>query len=60
MGTRNDMVNMINFIRTSGIKPHIGGVYPMADAATAFRDMIEGSRKGKLVLAAEGRRRGAQ
>lgn len=60
MGTRSDMMTMINFIGTSGIKPQIGGVYPMADAATAFRDMIDGSRKGKLVLAAEGSQRSAQ
>jgi len=50
MGTREDMVNLINFIGTSGIKPHIGGVFPMTDAAEAFRQLWAGESNGKLVL----------
>ncbi|MBK5263908.1 MAG: zinc-binding dehydrogenase, partial [Alphaproteobacteria bacterium] len=50
MGTREDMTNLINFIGTVGIKPHIGGIFPMTDAAEAFRQMWMGESHGKLVL----------
>lgn len=50
MGTREDMVNLINFIGTSGIRPHIGGRFPMTDAAEAFRQLWMGESNGKLVL----------
>jgi NADPH:quinone reductase-like Zn-dependent oxidoreductase len=50
MGTREDMVNMINFIQVAGIKPYIGGTFPMSEAPEAFRRMWEGDTQGKLVL----------
>ena len=50
MGTRNDMINLINFIETTGIVPHIGNVFPMQEAVEAFRLMWSGALRGKIVL----------
>ena len=50
MGTRNDMINLINFIETTGIVPHIGNVFPMREATEAFRLMWSGALRGKIVF----------
>ena len=51
MGTREDMINLINMIEVSGITPHIGKVFPMTEAREAFQAMWTGAASGKLVLA---------
>jgi NADPH:quinone reductase-like Zn-dependent oxidoreductase len=50
MGTREDMVDMMQFVIGAGIKPEIGLVTPMENAADAFRHMVEGRLHGKTVF----------
>lgn len=50
MGTRQELRDMVQLLLTSGVRPLIDGVYPLADAAEAFRRMAEGDLFGKLVL----------
>lgn len=56
---REGRVNAENFellgrwLAEGRIRPHIGGTYPMSQAARALRDMMERRALGKLVLLAE-------
>jgi D-arabinose 1-dehydrogenase-like Zn-dependent alcohol dehydrogenase len=50
MGTRDEMLDLINFVMRHAIVPEIGRVLPMERAAEAFADMCEGRVRGKIVL----------
>lgn len=50
MGTRDEMLDLVNFVVRHGIVPEIGRVLPMERAAEAFADMCEGRVRGKIVL----------
>ena len=51
MGTRDDMVSMMNLIARTGIEPEIGAVVPLDRAEEAFRAMWEGRTRGQTVFA---------
>ncbi|KAH0842589.1 putative zinc-type alcohol dehydrogenase-like protein YogA [Fonsecaea pedrosoi] len=49
-GTREEFVNLLNFVTTSGIKPHIGKVLPLAEAAEGLKEIWQGKTNGKVVV----------
>jgi NADPH:quinone reductase-like Zn-dependent oxidoreductase len=50
MGTLQEMRLLMDFVARSGIRPEIDCEVPMDDARDAFRRMIEGRVRGKVVL----------
>ncbi|MER5432268.1 zinc-binding dehydrogenase [Streptomyces sp. NPDC002588] len=50
MGTRDELVDLLEFVRTTGIHPQIGAEFAMADAKAGFRSMLEGTTAGKIVF----------
>jgi NADPH:quinone reductase-like Zn-dependent oxidoreductase len=49
-GTREEFSNLLAFIQSAGIKPHVGHVLPMKSAIEAFDLMQKGTFAGKIVL----------
>jgi NADPH:quinone reductase-like Zn-dependent oxidoreductase len=50
MGTRGELVELLRLLDASGVRPLIDQVLPLAEAASAYRRMVEGDVFGKLVL----------
>lgn len=50
MGTRDELMSLLEFVRLSGLRPKIGAELPMAEAATGFKAMLDGDTAGKIVL----------
>lgn len=50
MGTRDELLALVRMLDATGVRPLIDATYPMEEAPTAFRRMIEGELFGKLVL----------
>lgn len=50
MGTRDELLGLLNFCRTSGVRPVIGQTLALADARDGFAAMIDGETAGKIVL----------
>ncbi len=50
MGTRDELVALLDLVRESGVRPAIDDVRPLADARGSFEKMAEGTVVGKLVL----------
>jgi len=50
MGTRAEMLDLMNFVVRHNISPAIGNVLPMERAAEAFAGMCMGRMRGKSVL----------
>lgn len=50
MGSPEDFAGMVSLVESEGIKPVIDRVYPLEEAAAAFRRMADGAQYGKLVL----------
>jgi NADPH:quinone reductase-like Zn-dependent oxidoreductase len=50
MGTRQELIDLLDFVTMSGIQPEIGLVVPMDRAEQACRTMLEGATQGKIVL----------
>jgi NADPH:quinone reductase-like Zn-dependent oxidoreductase len=50
MGTRDELVDLLDFARIAGIRPQIGDEIAMADAEQGFRSMLAGSTAGKIVF----------
>jgi NADPH:quinone reductase-like Zn-dependent oxidoreductase len=50
MGNLREFAEMLNFVRTRGVKPVIDQVFPLAEGANAFARMEEGKQFGKIVL----------
>ena len=50
MGTRTELEALLRFLVTSGIRPEIDRVYPLADARQAFERLASGHQFGKIVL----------
>ncbi|KIW94580.1 uncharacterized protein Z519_04556 [Cladophialophora bantiana CBS 173.52] len=49
-GTREEFVNLLDFIATTGIKPCIGKVLPLENADEGLKDIWEGKTNGKIVI----------
>ncbi|MBA3523345.1 MAG: zinc-binding dehydrogenase [Geodermatophilaceae bacterium] len=50
MGTRDELLSLISFCRTSGVRPVIAQTLPLADARDGFAAMIDGDTAGKIVF----------
>lgn len=50
MGTDEEFVEMVEFFRTSGIRPVVDKVFALEEAAEAHRRMEQGDQFGKVVL----------
>lgn len=50
MGTREDFLQLMKFVQVAGIKPEIGKLLPMQKAEEGFREMWEGTIRGKTVF----------
>ncbi|ETI29272.1 hypothetical protein G647_01725 [Cladophialophora carrionii CBS 160.54] len=49
-GTREEFVDLLNFVSAKGIKPYIGKVLPLERAGEGLRDIWEGKTDGKIVI----------
>jgi NADPH:quinone reductase-like Zn-dependent oxidoreductase len=52
MGTRDELRDLLSFCVSTGLRPVISDVRPLADAAASFAKLAEGDVFGKLVLTA--------
>jgi NADPH:quinone reductase-like Zn-dependent oxidoreductase len=52
MGTRAELADLLAFCVSTGLRPVISDVRPLADAAASFAKLAEGDVFGKLVLTA--------
>ncbi|KAF4626678.1 hypothetical protein G7Y89_g11480 [Cudoniella acicularis] len=50
LGTLQEFKDLIAFVVSKGIKPHIGLVLPLEEADIGFQRMIEGKTDGKIVV----------
>ncbi|MND08031.1 hypothetical protein D3C83_303980 [compost metagenome] len=50
MGTREELVALLDLTQTTGLRPLIDDVRPLADARASFERLADGSAFGKLVL----------
>lgn len=50
LGSRDEFRQVMNFLETTGTKPVIDSVYPLADAASAHQRFSAGRHFGKIVL----------
>jgi NADPH:quinone reductase-like Zn-dependent oxidoreductase len=50
MGTREELITLSKMLVTTGIRPHIDRVLPLADAAAGFAAMIAGDHFGKIIF----------
>ncbi|MBA3279470.1 MAG: zinc-binding dehydrogenase [Geodermatophilaceae bacterium] len=50
MGTRDELVRLIQFCQTSGVRPRIDVELPLSDAHEGFGRMIDGHTAGKIVF----------
>ncbi|MBN6037516.1 zinc-binding dehydrogenase [Amycolatopsis sp. 195334CR] len=52
MGTRDELTDLLDYVRLSGIRPQVGAELPFADAVTGFQQMLDGETAGKTVFVA--------
>ncbi len=50
MGTRRELMDLVAFCESAGIRPRVGAVHPLRDAPAAFAAMLAGDTSGKIVL----------
>lgn len=50
MGTRGELQRLVNLLDSSGLRPVIDSVRPLADARSGFERMLEGDGFGKIVF----------
>jgi NADPH:quinone reductase-like Zn-dependent oxidoreductase len=50
MGTRDELVALLEFLASAGVRPLIDDVRPLADARVSFERLATGDQFGKLVL----------
>jgi NADPH:quinone reductase-like Zn-dependent oxidoreductase len=50
MGTREELITLSKMLVTTGIRPHIDRVLPLAEAAAGFAAMIAGDHFGKIIF----------
>ena len=51
MGTKAELVDLIGFLRATGLRPHIDRVIALEDASDGLAAMSRGDLIGKIVLA---------
>lgn len=50
MGTRDELVDLVRLLVTTGIRPTVDGELPLTDAASGFARMLAGELAGKVVF----------
>jgi NADPH:quinone reductase-like Zn-dependent oxidoreductase len=50
MGTKHELMDLVGFLRATGLRPHIDRTLPLEKAAEGLRAMAEGELVGKIVL----------
>jgi NADPH:quinone reductase-like Zn-dependent oxidoreductase len=50
MGTKDELHDLMSFLRTTGLRPHIDRTLPLAQAAEGLAAMAAGDLVGKIVL----------
>lgn len=50
MGTKDELVRLVDFLRLTGVRPVIDSVRPLGEARDAIERMVSGEEFGKLVL----------
>lgn len=50
MGTRAELQDLLSFLDLTGLRPHIGALLPMTQAAQGFQAMLHGATAGKIVF----------
>ncbi|ROO83207.1 NADPH:quinone reductase-like Zn-dependent oxidoreductase [Actinocorallia herbida] len=50
MGTRDQLTRLVNFLDTTGVRPNIDRVLPLAEARAGFAAMAAGEQFGKIVF----------
>jgi NADPH:quinone reductase-like Zn-dependent oxidoreductase len=50
MGTRDELERLVRFCETTGVRPIIDSVLPLADARAGFERLAAGDQFGKIVL----------
>ena len=50
MGTRAELQDLLSFLDLTGLRPHIGAMLPMTQAAQGFQAMLHGDTAGKIVF----------
>ena len=50
LGTLEEFKDLLSFVDTKGIKPHIGLMIPLEATAEGFRKMLDGETEGKIVV----------
>lgn len=50
MGTREELIDMLSLVESSGVRPPIDDVRPLSDARASFERLASGETFGKLVL----------
>lgn len=53
MGTRDELIDLIRFLRDTGVRPPIDAVIPLSDARAAYTRLAAGGHFGKIVLTPE-------
>jgi D-arabinose 1-dehydrogenase-like Zn-dependent alcohol dehydrogenase len=50
MGTRSELVDLLQFVEAAHIEPQVGLVLPMGEADMGFQAMLAGETSGKIVF----------
>jgi D-arabinose 1-dehydrogenase-like Zn-dependent alcohol dehydrogenase len=50
LGTLKEFKSLVNFVGEKGIKPHVGLVITLEEAAEGFCRMLDGETEGKIVV----------
>ena len=50
LGSRDDFRQLLNYLETTGTKPVIDSVYPLADVASAHQRFVDRRHFGKIIL----------
>jgi NADPH:quinone reductase-like Zn-dependent oxidoreductase len=50
MGTRSELVDLLQFVEAAHIEPQVGLVLPMGEADVGFQAMLAGETSGKIVF----------
>jgi NADPH:quinone reductase-like Zn-dependent oxidoreductase len=50
MGTREELISLVQMLVSTGVRPHIDRSLPLTDAAAGFAAMIAGDHFGKIIF----------
>jgi NADPH:quinone reductase-like Zn-dependent oxidoreductase len=50
MGTREELADLLSYLELTGVRPQIGAELPFTEAASGFRNMLDGVTAGKIVF----------